>query len=274
MTIPREIEAVCLLGWRVYPASRRSRAACFKGASQAASYDLNVVAGWARDYGPCNWRVVMAGSGIWSIDLDVPSADHVADGVSAMAALVKVHGPLPPRPMTRSGGGGLAMFFRHDGERIIGKTGTPAPGIDPRRGGLSITIPPSIHVTTHRPYRWITPPWDLAPPPAPAWLLRLLEPPPEPEVRRVEIDTTDQARNRLYRAASAVAQAGQGARNETLNRRAYQIGHMIGAGLLGEQEAIDALYGAARAAGLDYAEAKATIRSGVNSGMRRGTGGR
>lgn len=274
MTIPPEIEAVCLLGWRVYPCSRRTKAACFKNATAAASYDLNMVAQWQREYGPCNWRVVMNGSGIWALDLDVPSADHAADGVKAMAALVAVHGPLPERPTTRSGGGGMGLFFAHRGERIIGKTGTPAPGIDPRRGGLSITIPPSVHITTRRPYRWLVRPWEVSPPPAPAWLLKLVEPPPEPSFSRAPIDTTDQARNRLYRAANAIADAGPGTRNETLNRRAYQIGHMIGAGLLGEQEGVTALYAAARAAGLDHVEAGATIRSGVNSGIRRGAGGR
>jgi hypothetical protein len=272
--IPTEIEAVALLGWRLYPASRRTKKACFPNPTAQATHDLNTLAAWQREYGPCNWRVVMQGSGIWAIDLDVPSHDHAADGVAAFAELVRDNGPLPPRPATRSGGGGMALFFRHNGQRIIRKTGTPSPGIDPRAGGLSVTIPPSVHVTTRRPYRWIMPPWELSPPDAPAWLLKLLEPPPEPEYRRAPIDTSDAARSRLYRAAGAVADAQPGQRNDVLNRRAYQIGTLIGAGLLGEQEAIGALYGAARAAGLDHAEAKATIRSGVNSGMRRGASGR
>ena len=166
------------------------------------------------------------------------------------------------------------MFFRHNGERITGKSGDPFPGIDPRRGRLSQTIPPSIHVDTRKPYRWLIAPWDLAPPDAPAWLLKLVEEPPEPVYSRPQIDTTDAARNRLYRAASAIAQAGPGGRNDILNRRSYQVGTMIGDGLLSEQEAIEALYAAARTAGLDHGEAKATIRSGVTSGMGRGSGAR
>jgi hypothetical protein len=67
----------------------------------------------------------------------------------------------------------------------------------------------------------------------------------------------------------AVAQAGLGERNNILNRRSYQIGRLIGDGLLGEQEAIEALYAAGRSAGLDHAETKATIRSGISSGVRR-----
>lgn len=266
--ISPEIEAVALLGWCVYPCSRSSRAGMFKGAHLAATCDLNVIAGWCRDYRACNWRVIFGKSRIWGLDCDVPPM-HAHDGIASLAQLVKVHGPIPPRPQARSGGGGLGLFFQHNGERIIGDGGHPAPGIDPRRGAQSQTIPPSIHIVTRKPYRWIDPPWKVTPPSAPAWLLRLVEPPPEPEFQRAVIDTTDKARNKLYRAASAVSEAAPGERNATLNRRAYQVGHMIGAGLLGEREAVEALYGAARAAGLDHAEARATIVSGINSGVRR-----
>src|SRR6185503_2561484 len=140
-----DIERVALLGWYLYPSSNRTKAGCFKRATDAATCDLNQLALWSREFPRCNWRVVLGPSRVWGLDIDSPSADHTADGITAMKALVNVHGPIPDRPMTRSGGGGYAMFFKHDGERIVGKTGTPYPGIDPRRGRLSVTIPPSIH---------------------------------------------------------------------------------------------------------------------------------
>jgi hypothetical protein len=271
MNIPQEIEAVALLGWRVYPASRHSKAACFKGATSAATCDLDVIAGWQAEYGPCNWRVVMAGSGIWSLDVDAPGQDHEADGISALKALVLKHGALPPRPTTRSGGGGYALFFSHTDEKITGATGTPAKGIDPRRGNLTVTLPPSIHVTTRCPYIWAPgmAPWEVNPPTAPDWLLNLLKPPPEPEYRHPIANTTDAARRVLYRAAGVIMNAGPGQRNEALNRRSYIIGRMIGAGILAEQEAVDALYGAARATGLSHHEIKATLKSSLSSGMRQ-----
>lgn len=268
MTIPHEIEAVALLGWRVYPASRMSKAGRFKGASAEATYDLNTIARWCREYGQSNWRVVMNGSNIWALDIDAPDT-HGTDGITALKQLVEANGPLPERPMTRSGGGGYGMFFAHTDEKIVGKTGTPAPGIDPRRGNLSITIPPSIHVTTKRPYVWVTPPWKVSPPKAPEWLLKLVEPPPEPTYRQPHIDTSDAARNRLYRAASAVMASGDGNRNATLNARSFQVGRLIGAGLLGQQEAVEALYGAARSIGLEHHEIKATIQSGIKAGMAK-----
>jgi len=269
-----DIERVALLGWHLYPASRSiTKKACFRGATDRATCHLDTLESWAKQFPNCNWRVVCGPSRIWGLDLDSKET-HEHDGVRAFTDLVKIHGPLPPRPQLRSGGGGLALFFNHTNERITGKTNYPAPGIDPRRERLSQTVPPSIHATTGKPYLWLVAPWEIAPPIAPAWLLRLVQPPPEPEHRAPEVNTTDGARYRLYRAATAVAQAGQGERNDVLNRRSYQVGRMLAAGLLGEQEAIEALYAAARTAGLDHNEAKNTIRSGINSGMRRGADGR
>ena len=265
--IPREIEAVASLGWHVYPCSRSTKAAMFRGASAAATRDLNIIARWSREYTSCNWRVVFGPSGLWGLDCDVPPG-HADDGIASLAALVKVHGPIPPRPQARSGGGGLGLFFKWTDEKIVGDSGHPAPGIDPRRGRQSQTIPPSIHVVTRRPYRWLVPPWMVAPPVAPGWLLRLLAPPEAPAWRHRDIDTSTEARAKLHRAVIAVIDAPEGARNGTLNSRAWSMGRLVGAGLLSDQEAADALYAAARQAGLDDLEIRNTIRSGLMSGIR------
>src|ERR1044072_1549223 len=174
MKLHPDIERVALLGWCMYPASNRSKAGCFKGATDAASCDLDRLEEWSAEYPNCNWRVVCGKSGIWALGCDVPPG-HAHNGIANLTELTKVHGEMPRRPQMRSGGGGLALFFRHDGERIVGDSGNPAPGIDPRRGRQSQTIPPSRHVTTGKSYRWITPPWEVAPVVAPAWLLRLVE---------------------------------------------------------------------------------------------------
>lgn len=267
MAIPVDIERVALLGWKIYPCSSSSRAGCFEGAHLAATDDLNIIAKWTREYTRCNWRVVFGKSGLWGLDLDVPSATHKYDGIRALADLVRTHGPIPPRPQARSGGGGLGLFFQHVGERLRGEGNLPAPGIDPRRGAQSQTIPPSIHIVTRLPYRWINAPWEITPPIGPQWLSRLLEPPPDPQWKHAPVDTSDQARRRMFRAAMAVMDAQPGSRNDVLNRRSYQMGRMIGAGLLDEKEVVDLFYGAARTAGLDHAEVRETIRSGIRSGM-------
>lgn len=261
-----DIERVALLGWRVAPASRSSKASCIKEATEKATCHLEQIEEWTSQFPACNWRVYMTGSNIWALDCDIPPG-HAHDGIKGLSDLVKTHGDLPPRPMFRSGGGGLGLFFKHTDEKIIGEAGHPAPGIDPRRGRQSQTIPPSIHIATRQPYRWISAPWEINPPKAPDWLLSLVKPKPEPSYK-IPVDSTDAARSRLYRAASDIMLAAEGGRNALLNAKAYSVGKMIGAGLLGQQEAVEALYGAARTIGLEHHEIKATIQSGIMSGIR------
>jgi hypothetical protein len=217
----------------------------------------------------------MEGSGIWGLDVDAPGPDHAADGMKALADLVTAHGPIPPRPMTRSGGGGVASFFKHDGEPIAGRTGTPAPGIDPRRGRLTVTVPPSLHLRTRQPYRWLTAPWEVNPPPAPAWLLRLVAPPPEPPILEAQRMAPTGQRGRKYavgalrRAVEQVATAPAGQRNCTLNRATWSVSRFVADGLLQPSEIAEALAHAGRVAGLDRMEVQQTLASALASGTRR-----
>ena len=177
--------------------------------------------------------------------------------------------------MTRSGGGGFALFFRHEGEPIAGHTGTPAPGLDPRRGRLTVTIPPSIHHRTRRPYRWITPPWELAPPPAPEWLLRLVAPPIVPPAStppRHYLDHPDRIRRyaaaALWNAADRVGAAPPGSRNAALNRETFALRRFIANGALAMVEIAEAMGWAAKMAGLDRMETQQTLNSALRAGAR------
>lgn len=268
--IPQEIEAVALLGWCVFPASQYSRASCFSGAHDAATHDLDTIAGWCRDYPGSNWRVSFGLSNLWGLDIDAKNEDHAADGIAAMCDLVAPHGGLPICPTTRSGGGGYAVFFQHDGEPIIGKSGHPAGGIDPRRGRQSVTLPPSIHLTTRNPYVWLRAPWEINTKPAPAWLLEAVRPPPEP-VYRPAPDLADGDKARTYAVAAlrsavaTVATAPSGQSNDTLNREAYSLARFLRAGALSESEIRDCLVAGARARAIPIKEALATIASGIRS---------
>ena len=273
MTIPEDIERVALLGWAVFPASQYSRASCFSGAHDAATSDLDTISGWCRDYPSCNWRLAFGLSQLWGLDIDAISEDHAADGIGAMRNLTAINGALPPCPMTKSGGGGFAVFFKHNGEPITGKTGMPSPGIDPRRGRLSVTIPPSIHLTTKLAYRWIAPPWSVNAPNAPGWLLRAVAPPPEPVHRAApDLSSGDKARSyavgALKSAIAKVACAPSGAANSTLNAETYAIGRFLSDGSVTEGEVRDCMVAAARARGIPIREAMATIDSGLRARAR------
>lgn len=60
-----------------------------------------------------------------------------------------------------------------------------------------------------------------------------------------------------------------GARNDTLNRSAFALGQLVGAGALERHEAERQLARAARRVGLGAVEAARTIHSGLTAGMRR-----
>jgi hypothetical protein len=72
---------------------------------------------------------------------------------------------------------------------------------------------------------------------------------------------------------AAVARAGCGQRNETLNRAAFNLGQLVGARALSGPEVESRLFGAAQASGLvsDDGErtVRATIASGLEAGMRQ-----
>lgn len=265
--IPPEIEAVALLGWAVYPSSRTSKAGCFEGASAAATSDLTQIEEWASRYRNCNWRFVCGPSGVFALDVDRPGT-HKSDGFASLTTLTTKHGPLPPRPMTRTGGsGGAVLFFAHRGEPLVGQSNKPAPGLDPHRGAQAIMIPPSRHPVTGGAYTWRVPPWECAPPPIPAWLATLLAPPPPPKPPAWK-PTPQRATTAVMRAVHAVQDAPSGAANDTLNRRAYSLGRWIGAGLLSTDDATSALLHAASQRSIPQPEARATIRSGLRAGQR------
>lgn len=272
-----DIERVALLGWHLYPQSRTSRHGRFKGAADAATCDLDTLEGWARQYPGCNWRVVFGPSGLWGLDCDVPGEQHTHDGVANFRAWLAGR-ELPPRPTARSGGGGTLVFFQHKGERIIGQSGHPVPGVDPRRGRQSQTIPPSVHHATRQPYRWLVAPWEVSPPVAPGFLTEALQPPPEPPERASPpsdpAKRSAYAEAALHRATREVAAAVNGARNDTLNRAAFSLARFVHDGTLGTSDLRDALMAAARANGMaaddGHRAALLTIDSGLRARARAG----
>ena len=110
MRLHPDIERVALLGWHLYPTSRRTKAACLKGATDAATCNLGQIERWSNEFAGCNWRVVFGPSGLWCLDCDVPPG-HAHDGIANLTALVNVHGPLPAGPQARSGGGSSRRGF-------------------------------------------------------------------------------------------------------------------------------------------------------------------
>jgi hypothetical protein len=75
-------------------------------------------------------------------------------------------------------------------------------------------------------------------------------------------------REALRREAATVAATREGARNDALNRAAFNVGTLIGGGELDRADAEAALADAARACGLADGEAGRTIASGIDAGIQ------
>ena len=81
-------------------------------------------------------------------------------------------------------------------------------------------------------------------------------------------DNPDDRVNRIIEGfLDEVGKAARGARNNTLNVAAFNIGRMVGAGLVSEGEAFAMLEATARRAGVPPFEMRATIKSGLTRGI-------
>ncbi|GAA1603059.1 hypothetical protein GCM10009828_032150 [Actinoplanes couchii] len=193
--------------------------------------------------------------------MDVADVDS-AEGWHGLRHLLG--GDVAPGPQVRSGGGGRHLWFRPTG---WGNRVRLVAGLDWRGVGGYVLAPPSRHARGAD-YRWIRRP-AVTLPVVPSALLTLIAGPPPPAVRSGPILYPDRYAEAALDAETArVAGAVEGTRNDTLNRAAFMLGRLIGAGLLDEPEVRRELTAAARQAGLGWSEIRGTLRSGLTAGRR------
>lgn len=199
--------------------------------------------------------------------LDV-DPDH--GGVEALRSLIAQHGRLPPGLRARTGSGGWHLYFAHPGDSIPNSAGRLGPGLDVRGDGGYVIAPPSNHRSGGA-YVFND---EAAPvPDMPDWLLRSVRRQPAPR-RDAEPIRIGEAIDAWVQAAIAgeaarVLAAPEGARNATLNRAAFTLGQIAGAGMVDTDTIRSALTRSALATGLGDREIEATISSGMAAGSRQ-----
>ena len=194
------------------------------------------------------------------IVMDVADIDS-AEGWHGLRHLLG--GDLPAGPRVRTGSGGWHFWFRPMG---YGNRVRLLPGVDWRGIGGYVVAPPSRHATGGD-YRWVRRPGDELPM-APEALSALIEGPAVTPVHRPIAHPDRYAEVVLTAETDRVAGAPVGTRNDTLNRAAFALGRLVGAGLLDASEVVYELEAAARHSGLGRAETRRTIRSGLGAGRR------
>ncbi len=235
-----------------------------------ATVDPDQVRAWWARWPEANIGVATgARSGLLVLDIDLP------DGPASLHRLETDRGPLPDTCRQTTGSGGHQLLFAHPNTTVANRTGL-LPGIDVRGDGGYIVVPPSRHATGAR-YRWTD---RLPAAPAPGWLLDLVaerdrtsSPPARtpPDALELAAGTGRHARYAtaaLNDEAARVATAAVGTRNDTLNRAAFNLGQLVGSGLLDRDQVVAALTRAAADAGLAPAETRRTVTSGLAAGTQ------
>ena len=232
-----------------------------RGGLHAASTDVSTIRRWWARWPRANVGVRTGrASGLVVVDID---PGHGGD--ETLTELVADLGPLPDGRTVRTGSGGRHLYFRHpgglvrnDAGRVIGR------GIDLRGDGGYVIAPPSR--SPGGAYAVVAHGGTI--PDLPEWLLERLAARERPrDVARPSVHAPSAwARAALAGELDRVRGAVEGVRNDTLNRVAYRLGQIVGAGGLAEPEVEQALVAEALRIGLGEREAMRTVRSGLTAG--------
>ncbi len=237
------------LGWAVFPLRGKVPAISAvepggRGHLDATTNPETIREFWAR-HPRANIGVSCIASGFLALDCD---PRHGGD--RALAVIEGRYGLLPHTVRQITDGGGEHILFGLTGD--IHPRGSLGRGIDVRYRG-AITIAPSVHPERGRRYAWGPGhhPRDTPIAEPPAWLVDQLTPDAEPSpVGQARPAIEEDAgwgprpwysRAALRRACEAIEAAPVGEQDQTLNREAYSIGRLIGAGLMPCRLALDCL---------------------------------
>ncbi|NYH52799.1 hypothetical protein HNR06_002388 [Nocardiopsis arvandica] len=283
-------------GWHVFPLRTRAKrpVRTFTDWERHATTDPAAIRTHWGAHPAHNLAVACGPSGLVVVDLDTPKDEEqpppewarpgITNGADVFAALAEEHadGDMGWREtftvMTRRGG--LHLYYATPENASYRNTsGRLGWLIDTRATGGYVVGPGSYVADTdgRGPYKVLNP-GDAAP--LPAWLATLLEP-----ARRRPV-TSGQVHQALTHSpglatyvtralrgeVDRVLAAKEGSRNHTLNKAAFAVGTLVGAGMLPKHLAEDQLTNAALQIGLDADEAENTVRSGIQAGIRRPRG--
>jgi hypothetical protein len=243
-------------GWAYTPL--QGKRPTLKGWNTRPRASLDESLAWAAA-GNVGVRTGAASGGLVAID-----ADEGAD----LASL-----NLPPTLTVETGRNGIHLYY-HAATPVANSSGKLGPHIDVRGEGGQVVAAGCIHPDTGKPYVCVSNDTIAE---LPQRILAALAAPtrpaaPEPArtpTRPVPAATRACAyvRVALKMAASNVASAAEGTRNDALNKEAYSLGGLVGGGALTRVDAETELERAAAVAGLPDAEARRTIRSGLDAGI-------
>lgn len=272
-------------GWVVIPLRPGTGLPARKWADVTSTPPGTVAASWPGPlYGP---GILTGPSGLVVVDLDSAEAHGtelpsewagVTHGAEVLAVLADRAGEEIPATYTVvTPGQGRHLYFLAPGDMAIrNSAGREDRGLGPLadvrgQGGLVVGAGTIRHDGTYELAD------DRDPVPLPRWLAAAAA--RKPESRPVTVTRDETGAGNGYAAAAlrgeiaAVLAAGRGHRNDQLNRSAFALGTLIGAGDLAEDGVTAALMSAAEAIGLagddGRGQCERTIASGIKAGSAK-----
>jgi hypothetical protein len=245
-------------GWPVFPCKPGEKVPATKNGVKDATCDLTQVQAWWDRMPDANIGLATgAPSGLWIVDID---------GDEGLDAFCDLDHGVPGTLTAHTPSGGYHLAFLDPGG--LGNTASKiAPKVDTRGTGGYIVAAPSVHPNGGR-YRWGA---KQAPEQPPGWLMRLVREAPKDTPLPV-LTRSDLADGYVRAAVDAevgnVASALEGCRNDTLNRAGWNLGTLVGAGLLDREHAYTALEQAAQAVGLPGGEIVNTLGRALDDGAK------
>lgn len=263
------------IGYHVFPLRAESKLPATKRGFHDATDSMVRVYDWWSRHPSSNVGIATGASGLLVLDLDVAHdhEGHCGEAFAHVCALADRNGGIDPTYEVGTPRGGEHWYYRLPADvEVPCSASRLAPHVDVRSTGGYVVGAGSIlknggyEVRDRR-----------MPAPAPPWLVAACQKPTRapqsPGERNPAVavgERTSPAHRRLQGAAGRVATAPEGQRNHMLNWAAHAVAESVAAGDLSALDAVTELAHAAARAGLDNAEALATIRSGLAAGM--GTG--
>jgi hypothetical protein len=245
-------------GWAVFPLVGKKP--IFDGGFHVATTEPSKIREWWTDRPRANIGLPVP-AGLLVLDVDADKS-----GFATLRALEEQHGPLPWTLRQSTGGGGEHWIFRAPAELELRQgAGMLGAGLDTRAAGRGyIVVAPSVHDRTKAAYSWHS---LFEPTAAPAWLLDQLRvraparpaaPYTPPTNSRGLTQRQRYAHAVLRGEASAVAAAGEGSRNDALNRAWWRCAQFRD--VLPRSEAEGELLAAGLASGLSEREIRKVLR--------------
>ncbi len=244
-------------GCHVFPLKPGQKVPATTHGLKDATRDPEQIRAWWAKMPAANVGLSVGPSGLAVVDLDGFL------GYAAWHKLTQAHGDVPTLTV-RTPHGQHRYYLA--GDRPLRNTASQlAPNVDTRGPGGYVVAPGStVNGST---YSWLTVPTTL--PVLPGWICDRLAPAPRRTMPALSTITAGSryAEVALAGEVQAVLDAGPNTRNDYLNAASFNLGQLVGAGVLDELLAVAAITTAGETIGLTPREVAGTVRSGMTAGI-------